>query len=107
MNAESPPGSPLRLLIAVGVRLYRDGLATMLRGEPRVQIVGVVRSAGEALPAIVSAQPDVVLLDMSMPGAGSFARSISKICGPPHTVALGIDETEAGVISSAEVGVEA
>jgi len=107
MSVRRDAAARTRILVVVGVRLYREGIATVLRDEPRVELVGTVGSAGEALPAIASAEPDVVLLDMSVPGAASLAVKIAKISGRPHAVALGIDETEDGVISSAEAGVEA
>jgi two-component system nitrate/nitrite response regulator NarL len=107
MSVQGAAAPRTRILVVVRVRLYREGMATVLRDEPRVELVGTVGSAGEALPAIAAAEPDVVLLDMSVPGAASLAMKIAKICGRPHAVALGIDETEDGVISSAEAGVQA
>jgi two-component system nitrate/nitrite response regulator NarL len=96
-----------RVLVVVPVRLYREGLNAVLRAEPRIDLVGSVASAGEATATIARADPDVVLLDMAVPGASSFATRIARNGGRPHVVALGMDETEDGVITSAEAGVEA
>jgi two-component system, NarL family, nitrate/nitrite response regulator NarL len=96
-----------RVLVVVRVRLYRQGLNDVLAAEPRLDVVGSVGSGGEAVSAIASADPDVVLLDMGVPGASSLATHLARHGGPPHVVALGIEETEDAVIAFAEAGVEA
>ena len=60
--------SPLRLLIADDEPLARERLRALLRPEPGVEIVGECDSGPAAVAAIRRDRPDVVLLDIQMPG---------------------------------------
>jgi DNA-binding NarL/FixJ family response regulator len=64
---------PLRLLIADDDASIRDALRDVLEADDRFAVVGVVDS-GEALLALAETlRPDVVLLDVRMPGGGAAA----------------------------------
>jgi two-component system LytT family response regulator len=58
----------LRVLIVDDEPLARQRIADMLRVEPDVEIVGEIDNGTDAIPAIRERQPDVVFLDMQMPG---------------------------------------
>ena len=62
----------LRVLIVDDERLARDKIRGYLAGEPDVEIVGECKSGGEAVAAIRARRPDVVFLDVQMPGGGGF-----------------------------------
>ena len=49
-------------------RLFADGLARLLAGQPDVTVLGVVADAIDALEAVTRLQPRVVLIDYQMPG---------------------------------------
>ena len=57
----------IRLLIADDHILFRDGLTSLLRDEPDLEVLGQAGTGEEALCQIRQHQPDVVLLDISMP----------------------------------------
>ena len=46
----------------------REALAQLLDGEPRLQVVGRYRTGEEALAAVPAAPPDVLLVDINLPG---------------------------------------
>lgn len=48
--------------------LLRENLRLLLGGEPGIEVAGVFESAEEALPAIRKAAPDVMLVDIGLPG---------------------------------------
>jgi DNA-binding NarL/FixJ family response regulator len=50
----------------------RQGLTAFLNGEPDMEVVGAVASGEEAVVAAIEAAPDVVLMDVSMPGIGGI-----------------------------------
>lgn len=58
----------LRVLLVDDEPLARDRLRALLRAEPAVEIVGECASGRDAIAAIKAAPPDVVFLDMQMPG---------------------------------------
>lgn len=60
--------TPIRVMLVDDHELVRDGIAGVLRAQPDIEVVG---EAGDGLEAFVLAQslrPDVVLLDINMPG---------------------------------------
>jgi two-component system LytT family response regulator len=59
---------PLRILIADDELLARQRLEDLLRDEPGVEIVGTVDNGVAAVEAITSLRPDLVFLDVQMPG---------------------------------------
>ena len=58
----------IRVLLADDQALVRGALAAMLGLEPDIEVVAQVSSGEEVLAAAHSAQPDVALLDVQMPG---------------------------------------
>jgi two-component system LytT family response regulator len=63
-----PGGEPLRVLVAEDEPLARQRLEHLLAEQSDAVLVGVVESGDEALQAIRDLNPDVVFLDMQMPG---------------------------------------
>jgi NarL family two-component system response regulator LiaR len=59
---------PIRVLVADDHLVVRRGLATMLLAFDDLVLVGEARHGGEAISLCESARPDVVLMDMVMPG---------------------------------------
>ncbi|MEX0969851.1 MAG: response regulator transcription factor [Paracoccaceae bacterium] len=64
---------PIRILIADDHPLYRNGVAMSLAEEDGFEVVAACASASEAIEATARLAPDVVLLDISMPGNGLTA----------------------------------
>jgi DNA-binding NarL/FixJ family response regulator len=58
----------LRLLLVDDHAIVREGMRAILEEESDLAVVGECSTGDEALQACVSAQPDVVLLDLNMPG---------------------------------------
>jgi len=59
---------PIRLLIADDHGVLRAGLRALLSAEPEFEVIGEAETGEEALHMAESLRPDVVLLDVSMPG---------------------------------------
>jgi DNA-binding NarL/FixJ family response regulator len=58
-----------RVLIVDDHPLFRDGLAGLLATLPEMEVTGTAGTAEEAVEALSSAVPDVVLMDINLPGA--------------------------------------
>lgn len=69
---------PIRVLLADDHTLVRSTLADRLDREPDLEVVGCGANADDAVGLAIVHQPDVVLLDIDMPGLSSFdaARAI-------------------------------
>jgi DNA-binding NarL/FixJ family response regulator len=59
---------PIRVLIADDHPLYRDGMRGLLDSETGTEVVGEASSGEEAIKLAKTLQPDVILMDIKMPG---------------------------------------
>jgi len=62
----------IRVLIVDDEPLAREGVATLLAGDPEIEIVGQAADGAAALQAIQSNHPDLVYLDIQMPKLNGF-----------------------------------
>jgi DNA-binding NarL/FixJ family response regulator len=62
-----------RIVVADDHRLMIDAIRTALESEPEIEIVGEAQSGQEALRVVERTRPDVVLLDLRMPGMNGFS----------------------------------
>ena len=60
--------SPIRVLVVDDSAFMRKVLANMLGSDPRIHVVGLARNGDEALVRVKDLQPDVMTLDIEMPG---------------------------------------
>ena len=64
--------SCLRVLLVDDERLARAELRRLLKMHPEVEIVGEAASAAEAMAQIAVLAPDLLLLDVQMPGGSGL-----------------------------------
>jgi DNA-binding NarL/FixJ family response regulator len=60
--------APVKVLIADDHTLFRAGLARILARDPRLEVVAQARNGSEAVEETLALRPDVVLMDLQMPG---------------------------------------
>ena len=58
---------PIKVLIADDHRLFAEALEAILAAESRIEVVGRARNGAEALELTLDLEPDIVLMDISMP----------------------------------------
>jgi len=63
---------PLRVLIVDDSRIFRSALEEALKGHPAVRVVGSVWSGEKAVDFVRDSPPDLVTLDVNMPGRGGL-----------------------------------
>jgi two-component system, NarL family, response regulator LiaR len=63
----------IRVVIADDHRVVRDGLCYLLSQEPEIEVVGEAGEGRQALDVIAATRPDVLLLDLYMPGLDGHA----------------------------------
>lgn len=64
------PVPSIRVVLADDHRMFREGLGRMLAAEEGLDVVGAVEDGDALLPLIDETQPDVAIVDISMPGPG-------------------------------------
>lgn len=81
---------PIRVLIVDDHQMFADALVALLEIEDSVEVVASVGSGEEALDACGPARPDVVLMDIDLPGMDGIqaTRGVLRIC--PHARVVGI-----------------
>jgi PAS domain S-box-containing protein len=75
----SPQGGaspPARLVVADDQAVVREGLRTMLASEPGFEVVGEAADGHQALELCRTLQPDLVLMDVRMPGMNGLAATL-------------------------------
>ncbi|WP_410602969.1 response regulator [Amycolatopsis sp. lyj-90] len=58
----------VRVLVVDDQRLIRDGIASLLGIQPGIEVAGVAADGKEAVARVLALEPDVVLMDVRMPG---------------------------------------
>ncbi len=71
-GGDGVPTSPIRVLIADDHGVVRTGIRHVLEGEPGFEVVAEAASGDEALRLAMAERPDVLVLDISMPGASGL-----------------------------------
>jgi EAL domain-containing protein (putative c-di-GMP-specific phosphodiesterase class I)/CheY-like chemotaxis protein len=96
----------IRVLVADDEETVVDVLRALVGSDPSLRFVGAANDAEQAIEMVVRERPDVVLLDVRMPGGGGMraAREISRRCPPTKIVALSAHEDADTVIGMIGAG---
>jgi two-component system response regulator AlgR len=88
MNDQNPATGAIRVLIVDDEPPARERLGRMLAGVPEVAVVGEAGNGADAIAAAARLLPDVVLLDIRMPGMDGIeaARHLGTLGDPPAVV---------------------
>jgi DNA-binding NarL/FixJ family response regulator len=78
----------IRLLIADDHAFYREGVRTMLRGLAEIEVIGEASSGDETISKAEALQPDVVLMDIKMPGVNGIEATKRILHTSPHIKVL-------------------
>lgn len=76
--------SPIRILIADDHQLIRDGLRGLLDAVPDTDVVGQAASGDEAVALAATLDPDVILMDIKMPGMNGIAATREILAANPR-----------------------
>ena len=98
--------SRIRIVLADDHRLIRDGIRRLLADAPDLEVVGEASNGAEAVEQAAETKPDVVLMDIGMPGFSSFeaTRQISKNRPETKVVFLTMYDDEDYLLEGMEVG---
>lgn len=81
----APPGSdtPVRVMVVDDSALVRSAFASLIKRETDLRLAAVAASAEQALEMLAAARPDVILLDLEMPGMGGLEALPRLIAAAP------------------------
>jgi DNA-binding NarL/FixJ family response regulator len=80
----------IRVLLVDDHAILRSGLAALLRLEPEIDVVGEAATGEQAIERVKALQPDVVVMDIDMPGMGGLeaTRQIAAMEGGSRILVL-------------------
>jgi DNA-binding NarL/FixJ family response regulator len=98
--------SRIRVLIVDDHPVVRDGLRGMLSDDPELEVVGEAGDGHEALSAVASLRPDVVLMDLRMPGLGGAdaIRALAASGSEARVLVLTTYDSDNDVVPALEAG---
>jgi DNA-binding NarL/FixJ family response regulator len=80
--------TPIRVVIADDHPVYRNGLASTLRAAPETTLVGVAEDGAAAIALARAERPDVLLMDVRMPGVDGIAATAVIAAEQPEIAVL-------------------
>jgi DNA-binding NarL/FixJ family response regulator len=73
-----------RVLVADDHPFYREGVRTMLAAAPETEVVGEAATGEEVIARAAELQPDVILMDIKMPGINGIEATRRILAASPH-----------------------
>lgn len=97
---------PLTILIADDHPLFRKGLRALLATVPQVQVVGAAASGAEAVHLAEQLQPNLVLMDLQMPGGDGLTAIRQIVAAHPniHILVVTMFEDDDSVFAAMRAG---
>jgi two-component system response regulator DegU len=97
----------MRVLIVDDHPITRDGLRTALSLSAEIEIVGEAASGEDAVEAVQRLAPDVVFMDVRMPGMGGLAatRAIHETRPDTKVILFTVEESRAAIAEAIRAGV--
>jgi DNA-binding NarL/FixJ family response regulator len=96
----------IRILLADDHLPFRDGLRALLRSEAELELVGETGTGDEAIAQATVLQPDVILMDLQMPGVNGIEATRRILAMSPHIsiLVLTMFEDDDSVFASLQAG---
>jgi len=99
---------PVRVLLVDDHPLFRDGLASLLERDGRFQVVDQAGDGQAALMASARLQPDVVLMDIQMPGMGGLEATHRLMDAQPNlkVIMLTVSDQDEDLFEAIKAGAQ-
>lgn len=95
----------IQVLIVDDHPLFRDGVVQTLGADPEMDIVGQAKTAAEAMRLAAELLPDIILLDITIPGGGlNAAQAIAASLPIAKIIMLTASEAEEDVLTALKAG---
>ena len=102
----SQPGKAIRLLIVDDHPVVRDGLTSMFARDPEFEVLGEAADGAEAVRLAEALRPDVILMDLRMPGLDGVGatRALAERAGEARVLVLTTYDTDSDVLPAIAAG---
>jgi len=97
---------PLRILVADDSADFREGIAALLASVDGLELVGEAVDGQQAVDGALQLQPDVLLMDLHMPGRNGIEATRDIVSAAPHiaVLVLTMHEDDDSVFSAVRAG---
>ncbi|MDH6224257.1 response regulator transcription factor [Streptomyces sp. MJP52] len=99
--------SPIRIVLADDERMVRTALRAILSAEEDLEVVGEAATGAEAVSVVRESRPDVVLMDVRMPGTDGIRateRILATLAEPPRVLVVTTFENDSYVYDALRAG---
>jgi DNA-binding NarL/FixJ family response regulator len=105
-DAASRSAAPIRLLVVDDHPVVRDGLSSMFARDPEFEVLGEAGDGAEAVRLAQRVRPDVILMDLRMPGMDGVAAitELAKRGVAARVLVLTTYDTDSHVLPAIEAG---
>jgi len=99
---------PIRIMLVDDHALFRDGIVSLLKRDERFEIVAVADDGETALENIEKVNPDVVLMDIQMPGMGGIEAARRILSNRPglKVIMITVSEKEHDLFEAVKAGAQ-
>jgi DNA-binding NarL/FixJ family response regulator len=106
VDVKAMDAKKIRLFAADDHALFRDGVRALLSATPDIVLVGEAANGADAIDEIVRLQPDVVLMDVNMPGINGIEaiRRISHLSPQASVIVVTMLEDDSSLYSAMRAG---
>lgn len=100
---------PITVAVADDHEVFRQGVITLLALEPDIRVIGTAKDGGEVQGLLERARPDILLLDLRMPGTGGLEalRGLSRFELATRVIVLTASENQDEYVEAMSTGASA
>ena len=100
------PAAPIRVVVIDDHSLFRRGITALLAHESGIAVVGEAADGFDGIRTVLAQRPDVVLLDLNMPGISGIEtlQAILKDAPATHVVMLTVSEVAEDLFAALRAG---
>jgi DNA-binding NarL/FixJ family response regulator len=100
--------NPIRIIVADDHPIVRDGLVAILSTQPDFAAVGEAATGPEAVNQVLTLWPDVLLLDLELPGLDGVAvlRQLQDVNSPVPVIVFTAFDTDERILQAVQAGAQ-